>query len=87
MKKTTYSQNRLIIAGSETDANMYYASRFIAPDPFVYFQIRGKKYLLMSDLEVDRAKEEAKVNKVISTSKLAADFRKEGLPSGLSGPH
>ncbi len=77
MKKTTYSQNRLIIAGSETDANMYYASRFIAPDPFVYFQIRGKKYLLMSDLEVDRAKEEAKVNKVISTSKLAADFRKK----------
>ncbi len=46
----------LIIAASELDSNLYYACRFMAPDPFVFVEIDGKKILLMSDLEVDRAR-------------------------------
>jgi len=75
MKKS--STNILMVAASEYDANLYYATRFIAPDPFIFFQIRGKKYLLMSDLEVDRARLQAKVHQIISTSKLAAEFTKK----------
>lgn len=75
MKKTA-NKNILMIAGSETDANMYYATHFIAPDPFIFFQVKNKKYVLMNDLEVDRAKEQAKVHRVVSLSKLVKDFKK-----------
>ncbi len=56
----------LIIAASETDSNLYYATRFLAPDAFVYLRDRGESVLLMSDLEMDRAKAQAKVDTVLS---------------------
>lgn len=67
-------QASLVIASSERDANLYYASHFLAPDPFVFTQIRGRKFLLMSDLEVDRALSESCADEVLSTSKLAAAY-------------
>lgn len=70
-------KNILMIASSEADANLYYASQFMAPDAFVFMQVRGKKYLLMNDLEVDRARQQAKVDKVHSTSALAAAYHKK----------
>ena len=73
---TKTAENILMIAASEGDANLYYATRFIAPDPFIFFRIHGKKYLLMSDLEVDRAKAQAEVDSVLSISKLAGEYRK-----------
>ena len=66
----------MIVAASERDANLYYATRFIAPDSFVFIQIGGRKILLMSDLEVDRARKESSVDQVLSTSRLSADYRK-----------
>lgn len=65
------TQARLIIADSEKDANLYYATRFLAPDSFVFVQVDGKKILLMSDLELDRAKSQAKVDEVLSLSQWA----------------
>lgn len=56
----------LIIAASETDSNLYYATRFLAPDAFVYLRDRGQSIMLMSDLEMDRAKAQAKVDTVLS---------------------
>ncbi len=70
-------KNILIIASSEADANMYYATRFMAPDDFVFMRVRGKKHLLMNDLEVDRAKQQAEVDKVHSTSAFAMEFNKK----------
>ena len=58
----------LIIAASEADANLYYACGFLAPDPFVFVQTRGRTFLLMSDLEVDRARAQARVDEVRSYS-------------------
>lgn len=77
MTKTDVLPNILMIAASEQDANLYYATRFIAPDSFAFCRIRGKKYLLMSDLEVDRARSQARVDHVLSTSRLATDYRKK----------
>ena len=62
---------RLIIADSEKNANLYYATRFLAPDPFIFAQFDRHRVIVMSDLEVDRAKTQAKVNEVLSYSKLA----------------
>jgi Xaa-Pro aminopeptidase len=56
---------RLIIAASEADANLYYLTRFRAPDAFVFVSIGDEKILLMSDLEVDRARAQAQVDTVL----------------------
>lgn len=56
----------LMIAASEIDADLYYGTGFIAPDPFIFLQVGDKKFLLMSDLEVDRARAQARVDRVLS---------------------
>ena len=65
----------LIIAASESDSNLYYACRFLAPDPFVFLQVNGRKTLLMSDLEVDRARAQARVDEVLSLSEWEGKAR------------
>lgn len=70
-------ENILIIASSEADANLYYTTRFMAPDAFVFMEIGGTKHLLMNDLEVDRARAQAKVDKVHSISTLAKELREK----------
>jgi Xaa-Pro aminopeptidase len=57
---------------------MLYATAFFAPDPFIFFQHRGRKYVVMSDLEIDRAKRQADVDTVLSLSRYAAEARKRG---------
>ncbi|HET6369764.1 MAG TPA: aminopeptidase P family protein, partial [Nitrospiria bacterium] len=74
----------LIIAASEVDSNLYYASRFLAPDPFIFFWERrkgepGEKFLLMSDLEIDRAKSESSVDRVLSYSLYEERAQKKGI--------
>ncbi|MFA7343370.1 MAG: Xaa-Pro peptidase family protein [Terrimicrobiaceae bacterium] len=59
---------KLIIATSETSADLLYAAKFRAPDPFVFLHDGEKKLLLLSDLEVDRGRREAKVGRVDSFS-------------------
>jgi Xaa-Pro aminopeptidase len=62
------SESLLIIAASEADANLYYACGFLAPDPFVFLQTAGRTLLLMTDLEIDRARAQARVDDVLSYS-------------------
>jgi Xaa-Pro aminopeptidase len=68
----------LIVAASESDANMLYATSFFAPDPFIFFQHRGRKHVVMSDLEIDRAKRQADVDKVLALSHYATELKKNG---------
>src|SRR5437773_3893221 len=71
----------LIIAASETDANLYYATRFLAPDPFIFLRIKGEKLLIMSDLEVDRARATATVDTVLAYSEYEARLKRRGVAS------
>ena len=76
----------LIIADSERDSNIYYATGFMAPDPFVYIQHGNGKIMITSDLELDRARSQSKVDKVLSLSKYERIVKKrEGKPSGFIG--
>ena len=68
----------LLISSSETDSNLYYATRFLAPDPFIFLQIGDEKVLIMSDLELDRARSEAKVSTILSFSSYEESARKSG---------
>ncbi len=70
-------QSLLIIASSEKDADLYYATQFIAPDAFVFLQAHGKKYMLVSDLEIDRAKKQARAHTVFSSSRLASEYKQK----------
>jgi len=67
----------LLIAASETDSNLYYTTRFLAPDAFIFLRIKGEKILLMSDLEVDRARATATVDTVLAYSDYEARVKRE----------
>ena len=70
--------NLLLVADSEHDANMLYAVRMFVPDPFVYFQVDGKCHVVMSDLEIDRARKNARHCKVLSLSHYQEVLRENG---------
>ncbi|HKB92396.1 MAG TPA: Xaa-Pro peptidase family protein [Opitutaceae bacterium] len=70
------SSPRLIYAASESSADMLYATRFFVPDPFFYLEQNGKKSILLSDLEIDRGRREAKVDEVISLSLIQRPLEK-----------
>jgi Xaa-Pro aminopeptidase len=69
---------RLIYAASETDADILYPTGFFAPDPFLFLQKGKTRILVMSDLEMDRARQQARVDRVLSWSKLALPLEKDG---------
>jgi Xaa-Pro aminopeptidase len=73
----------LIIAASEQDSNLYYATRFLAPDAFIFLQDHRTRLLLMSDLELDRAKAQATVDEVLSYSVYEAKAKADagGAPT------
>jgi Xaa-Pro aminopeptidase len=71
----------LMIAASESDANLYYATGFLAPDPFIFAEIKKKKILLMNVLELDRARAQADVDEVISTTDIARRMKMRGVRS------
>lgn len=66
---------KLIVAGSETNADMLYATKFRAPDAFIFLENDGRRSLLLSDLEVDRGRKEAQVDEVFSYSALEREVQ------------
>src|SRR4029077_4524502 len=77
---TSQSQRATVfIAASETDSNLYYATKFIAPDPFIYLEIKGERILVMSDLEMDRAKSQSSVDRVLSYSEVEGRAKTQGI--------
>ncbi len=67
----------LIIADSEKDSNMYYATGFMAPDPFVYIRKGDETFMVANDLELDRARLQSRVDRVLPLSKYERLLRKK----------
>jgi Xaa-Pro aminopeptidase len=78
MPKTPRPPARLLYAASETDADILYPTGFFAPDPFLFVQKGKRRLLVMSDLEMDRARKQAGVDRVLSWSKIAAPLERDG---------
>ena len=76
--KRQKDETRLMVAASETDADMLYATKFWAPDPFIFLQKNGKRTLVLSDLEIDRARKQAKADEFVSFSKLEREVQGKG---------
>ncbi len=51
------------------------------PDPFIYLRIRDKNFIVMSDLEIDRARHEARHCRVISLSLCQQKLKRAGRKS------
>ena len=66
-------QTRLIVAAPEIDADMLYATRFFAPDAFIFLQQNGKRTVVLSDLEIDRGRKQAQADEFLPYS----SFEKE----------
>jgi Xaa-Pro aminopeptidase len=58
----------LMVSESEHNADMYYATGFLAYDSFIYLN-SGNDKILISDMELGRARKESKVDGVIPTSR------------------
>jgi Xaa-Pro aminopeptidase len=73
---------RLIFASSEESADLLYATKFSVPDPVLFLNQHGKTTVLLSDLEIDRGKKEAKVDEVLALSAFERPLekRRKGKP-------
>lgn len=69
----------LMVADSEHDANMLHAAGMFVPDPFIFLRTRGRDYVVMSDLEIDRARKQAPHCCVLSLSRYQHKLRREGI--------
>ena len=49
---------------------MLYATKFWAPDPFIFLERNGKRTLVLSDLEIDRGRKQAKADEFVIFSRL-----------------
>jgi len=75
MTKRTRKPTRLIVAASETDPDMLYATKFWAPDPFIFLQRNGKRTLVLSDLEIDRGRKQADADEFVMFSELEREVQ------------
>jgi len=51
------------------------------PDPFIYLRIRGRQFIVMSDLEIDRAKQQAPHCRALSLSQTQQKLKRAGRKS------
>jgi len=78
---TSSSSARLIIADSEHDADMLYATGMFVPDAFIAIEIEGRWHGLLSPLEVDRARKQSRLDEV----HLDSDWREKAAQQSRSG--
>src|SRR5271170_2223571 len=71
----------LIVADSERDANMLYATGLFVPDPFIYLRAGGRPLIVLSDLEIDRARRQAPHCRAVSLSAYQQKLRRDGVKS------
>src|SRR4029078_1852553 len=74
MSKTKTKPARLIVAASEQDPDMLYATKFLVPDPFIFLQRDGKRTLVLSDLEIDRARKQADADEFVMFREVAREL-------------
>jgi Xaa-Pro aminopeptidase len=60
----------LIYSASETDANLFHATRFLAGDPVIFLRIGRRKMLVLNDLEIGRGRDQARVDEILSLSEI-----------------
>ncbi|MCS7338080.1 MAG: Xaa-Pro peptidase family protein [Verrucomicrobiae bacterium] len=75
----TKSKTLLIVADSERDPDMLYAVGMFAPDPFIYLCAKGRRYVAVTDLEYDRARDQIRGCTILRLSQYLERLRQQGL--------
>ena len=75
MSKKKNKTARLIVAASEFDADMLYATRFFAPDPFIFLQQNGRRTLVLSEMEMGRGRKQAEADEFVSFNELEREVQ------------
>jgi Xaa-Pro aminopeptidase len=75
MKTESNGQTRLIVAPSDIDADMLYATKFWAGDPFIFLEQNGKRTIVLTDLEMGRGRKTAKVDEFVSFNQLEREVQ------------
>src|SRR6266705_756308 len=73
--KIQNAKTRLIVAASDTDPDMLYATKFWAPDPFIFLERNGKRTLVLSDLEIDRGRKQANADEFVMFSEVETEVQ------------
>jgi Xaa-Pro aminopeptidase len=73
----------LVIAAPQHDADAYYLSGFLAPDPVICLRAGGDRYLAVSALEYGRALKSAPVDELVSFEELDLMGLARELKSGV----
>jgi len=67
-----------VIAGTpEANADLLHATRFFAPGVAAWFQVRGRSYLLVNDLDLVNARRESRVGTVLSVTPYQHRLRRQ----------
>jgi Xaa-Pro aminopeptidase len=74
-KRTSKPLTRLIVADSERDADMLYATRMFVGDPFIFVEQNGKRTIVLSDLEIDRGRRQAQVDEILPYSRFEREVQ------------
>lgn len=74
----------LVIASSDTDSNLYYATEYLTSDPYVFLRIAGKAIILAGELELGRARKQARVDRVVPTLPYDTRLREQGIAPRLT---
>jgi Xaa-Pro aminopeptidase len=74
-RKKANNETRLIVASSDHDPDMLYATKFFVPDPFIFLEQNGKRTIVLSDLEVDRGRKQAQADEIVSYSQFEREVQ------------
>ena len=83
----------LICGDSESNPDLHWACSFLAPDAFSYLWTPARSYLLLGDLEVDRGRDQSRVDEVLPASHYGRLYRErhpddDAAEAGTGrGPH
>ena len=69
----------VFIAASEVDSNLYWATGFLAGDPFIFLEADGRREVLVSELELGRARAQSRVDEVVSSARYEEELRAAGI--------
>lgn len=74
--------NKLIISDSFNNADLFYLTKILVPDPFIFLQTSSKSYALVNSMEYNRIKKQAPRNlSVLSQEKYINKKKKNTLAS------
>jgi Xaa-Pro aminopeptidase len=78
------SENLLMVADSERDADMLYAVGVFVSDPIVYFRIDGHCHVVVNDVELNRMRKRARHCRVISYPQCLEKLGRKAKQPGLA---